>query len=284
MTCLDDVLIEDLRCTAADGRLMLHLPSLRIQRGERVAVIGPNGAGKSTLLRCLTGFAKPACGQLQVLQHDLKAGLSRAAWRALRAEAAQVLQGLHLVQRLSALDNVLIGALGRATGWRSWLRWPLPSAVDEALRALDAVGLRSHAATRADRLSGGEQQKVSIARMLMQRPRLILADEPTASLDPAATGEACQLLRHSAARATLLVVVHNPDLLPLLADRVVGLRAGALRFDLPVAALNAGLLAALYEPAGAAAEPAAAAARAALCSPRANLRQAASPLWRQPAA
>jgi phosphonate transport system ATP-binding protein len=247
MPPVPDVGIEQLRCTAPDGRVMLDLPSLCIQRGERVAVIGPNGAGKSTLLRCLSGFAQPVAGQLQVLQQDLLAAPSRAAWRALRTDVAQVHQGLHLVQRLSALDNVLIGALGRTAGWRSWLRWPQTSDEAQALRALDSVGMLGHAATRADRLSGGEQQKVCIARMVMQRPRLILADEPTANLDPTAARDACQLLRHSAAAATLLVVVHNPDLLPLLADRVLGLKAGRLLLDLPLGALNAAHLKALYE-------------------------------------
>lgn len=253
MVPVDDVFIQNLRCTAPDDRITLNLPRLRIQRGERVALIGPNGAGKSTLLRCLSGFARPAGGQLRVLQQDLHAGLSRAAWRALRADVAQVLQGLHLVQRLSARDNVLIGALGRTPGWRSCLRLPLARDAAQALRALASVGLRDHAATRADRLSGGEQQKVCIARMLMQRPRLILADEPTASLDPAAAREACLLLRRFAADTTLLVVVHQPDLLPLLADRVIGLNAGELRFDCPVADVSAAMLASLYGPPRAAA-------------------------------
>jgi len=240
------ITIEGLRCEGADGRTTLDIARLSLQPGERVAIVGPNGAGKSTLLRCLSGFAVPAAGRVQVLGRELGPRMTGAELRQLRCELAQVLQGLHLVQRLSALDNVLIGALGRLSGWRSWARLHDEADVAEALRALDAVGLRTHSQQRADRLSGGERQRVAIARMLMQRPRLVLADEPTASLDPASAREVCRLLRDSAAQATLITVVHHIDLLPLLADRVIGLRDGQLVFDQPLAALDPGVFDALY--------------------------------------
>lgn len=238
--------IEGLRCEAADGRVTLDIPQLSLQAGERVAIVGPNGAGKSTLLRCLSGFASPAVGRLQVLGHELGPRMASSELRELRREVAQVLQGLHLVQRLSALDNVLIGALGRLSGWRSWARVHHEADVAEALRALDTVGLRTQSQQRTDRLSGGERQRVAIARMLMQRPRLVLADEPTTSLDPASSREVCALLRGSAAQATLITVVHHIDLLPLLADRVIGLRDGKPVFDQPLAALDPGVFDALY--------------------------------------
>jgi phosphonate transport system ATP-binding protein len=248
--------IDDLRCEAG-GRTTLHLPRLHIAAGERVAIVGHNGAGKSTLLRALGGFVPPAHGRLQVLGRELGARPGGATLRALRCEVAQVMQGLHLVQRLTARENVLIGALGRLHGWRSWARLHAPEDVAEADRALDAVGLSARAGLRADRLSGGERQKVALARMLMQRPRLILADEPTASLDPAAALEVCRLLVRAAALAgkaapgtergaTLITVVHHPALLPVLADRVIGLRGGRLAFDLPVSAVDAVTLDALY--------------------------------------
>ncbi len=249
-----DVWIENLRCAAPDGRVTLDLPRLQLQHGERLAIVGPNGAGKSTLLRCLSGFLRPQAGQVQVLGQELSQelsqelgqGLPARRLRQLRCEVAQVLQGLHLVQRLSVLDNVMVGALGRRPGWRSWARWHHAADVAEALRALSAVGLAAKADERADRLSGGERQKTCIARMLMQRPRLILADEPTASLDPSAAREVCQLLRDSAAQATLITVVHNTELLPLLADRVLGLRQGHVQFDEPIAGLDPARLQALY--------------------------------------
>ncbi len=241
-----DVQVENLRCTAPDGRVTLDLPRLYVQRGERLAIVGPNGAGKSTLLRCLSGFVRPQSGRVQVLGHDLGSGLPSRELRLLRRDVAQVLQGLHLVQRLSVLDNALVGALGRLPGWRSWARWHHAADVAEALRALDAVGLFAKVYERADRLSGGERQKACMARMLMQRPRLILADEPTASLDPSAAIDVCDALLRAAAGATLVTVVHNAALLPRLAERVIGLRHGRSQFDLPIAAVDEATLAALY--------------------------------------
>jgi phosphonate transport system ATP-binding protein len=246
MTRAPHVVIEDLRCEAPDGRVTLDIPRLTIGAGERVAIVGPNGAGKSTLLRCLSGFATPVAGRVQVLDRLIGVRMAGPELRRLRGEVAQVLQGLHLVQRLTVLENVLVGALGRLHGWRSWARWHRPQDVAEALRAIEAVGLTAKADERTDRLSGGERQKVSIARMLMQRPRLILADEPTASLDPAAAREVCRLLQGGAAHATLITVVHHPELLPLLADRVIGLRHGRLVFDQPLARLDPAMLDALY--------------------------------------
>ena len=233
---------------AAEGRALLSIEQLTVSHGERIAIVGHNGAGKSTLLRLLSGFLPPSHGQVTVLGRDLSQPLPAHALRGLRVELGQVLQGLHLVARLSALDNVLIGSLGRVTGWRSWVRCFPAAEIRRAEKALHAVGLLPRAQTRADKLSGGERQKVAIARLLMQGPTLILADEPTAALDPSAAAEVCHLLRQVAAEATLITVVHNPSLLPLLADRVIGLKQGKIAFDLPTAAVNDEKLANLYRP------------------------------------
>lgn len=244
--------IEGLVCRAG-GRVTLTVPAFEVAAGERVALVGPNGAGKSTLLRSLVALVPAAEGRVEVLGTTL-AGPARpdaAALRALRARVGHVMQGLHLVQRLSALENVLVGALARVPGWRSWLRWYPPEELAAAQAALADVGLAGLARTRCDRLSGGERQKVAIARMLLQRPRLILADEPTASLDPQAAADVCRLLAAAAGGATLVSVVHNPALLPVLADRVVGLRAGRIVFDLPRGEVDEARLAALYETAAA---------------------------------
>ena len=239
--------IDALRCEAPDGRVTLDVVHLTIAVGERVAIVGPNGAGKSTLLRCLTGFATPARGELRVLGRLVGSGMAAHELRRLRTEVAQVLQGLHLVQRLSAQDNVLIGALGRLQGWRSWARWHSGADVAKALDALDAVGLLHKADERCDHLSGGERQRVAVARMLMQQPRLVLADEPTASLDPSAAADVCRLLRVGSQDATLVSVVHQAALLPQLAERVIGLRQGRVVFDGPVASLTSGMLDDLYQ-------------------------------------
>jgi phosphonate transport system ATP-binding protein len=250
-----DVRIDNL-VVQAGARTLLQVPQLTIHSGERVALVGPNGAGKTTLLRTLTGFAVPAQGHVQVLGRGLGLGpaaaaapLTRRGLRELRAQVGQVMQGLHLVPRLTARENVLIGALPRLPGWRSWARLYPRELVAQADAALAALGLAAHIHTRADRLSGGERQKVGIARLQMQQPRLILADEPTAALDPAAVAEACRALQQAAHGATLITVVHQPPLLPLLADRVLGLRGGRIVWDLPLRAVDAAALAGLYGPA-----------------------------------
>lgn len=204
----------------AGGRVLLQLPSLTVQPGERIALLGPNGAGKSTLLRVLTGALRPAQGEVQVLGQPLADGgapLSGAALRALRSEVGQVIQGLPLVPRLSALENALIGALarhGELPAWRSWSRvYPAPL-VAEAQALLAQLGLAARAQVRADRLSGGERQKVAIARALMQRPRMLLADEPTSALDEPRRDDFMQLLIEAcrAAGSALVFVSHDPRL------------------------------------------------------------------------
>lgn len=230
----------------AGTRTLLRLDELHVGAGERVAIVGHNGAGKSTLLRVIGGLLEPAEGTVSVLGRRLGEPVSDAALRAWRCEVGQVMQGLHMVARLSARENVLIGALGRLSGWRSWSRLYPASLVAEADEALTLVGLEGRGDTRTDRLSGGERQKLGIARLRLQRPRLILADEPTAHLDPAAAADACQWLGSMAPGAILITVVHQPALLPLLADRVIGLRDGALVFDLPIAQLGVDRLQALY--------------------------------------
>ena len=237
--------LRGVRCTLA-GRTVLDIDRLVVGEGERVAIVGHNGAGKSTLLRVLSGFTRPTAGQVSVLGVRLDTPLPPARLRALRGEAGQVLQGLHLVPRLSALENVLIGSLGRVSGWRSWVRRYPAHECERACTALAMVGMLDKASMRTDGLSGGERQKVAIARVLVQAPRLILADEPTAALDPAAAQEICRVLGTAAGDATLVAVVHNTALLPLLADRVIGLRQGRVVFDLPQAQVDEVQLAALY--------------------------------------
>lgn len=243
--------IRDLRVEVT-GRRLLDVPSLTIRQGERVALIGPNGAGKSTLLKVLGGFVTATEGRVSVLGREVAGSraISPAQWRQLRAEVGQVMQGLHLVPRLSALENVVLGALARPDElplWRSWLRSYPETLQSEAQSALIDLGLVDRLHTRADRLSGGERQKVSLARLRLQRPKLLLADEPTSALDPAAAQQACDALMTLAAQATLLTVVHDTDLLSRLADRVIGLKDGRLMFDVPLKDLSTDLLKNLYQ-------------------------------------
>jgi phosphonate transport system ATP-binding protein len=234
---------------APAGRCLLDVPALRIEVGERVALIGPNGAGKSSLLRLLAGQMAASSGELWVLGRARHLGLSRREAQRLRAEVGQVHQGLHLVPRLSARENALIGALARPLpAWRSWTR-NFPSAWNaEAELALADWGLAEQADTRADRLSGGQRQKVALARLRLQRPRLVLADEPTAALDPASSLQACAMLGEVVGSGTLVSVLHQPELISRLADRVIALRAGRIVWDRPAAALDPVDLQALYAP------------------------------------
>ncbi len=235
------------------GRRLLHIAQLRIEPGERVALVGPNGAGKSSLLRVLGGFLVPTQGRVSVLGRNwgskAQPGLSATALRSLRAEVGQVMQGLHLVPRLTARENVVLGALARADAmprWRSWSRLYPAHLLEEADQALAELGMAEHADMRADRLSGGERQKVGLARLKLQRARLVLADEPTSALDPNATQDACRSLCATAQGATLVSVVHNTDLLALLADRVIALAGGEIVFDLPLGAVTPQHLKRLY--------------------------------------
>jgi phosphonate transport system ATP-binding protein len=237
---------HELRCDIL-GKRLLSIDMLSIKHGERIAIIGHNGAGKSTLIKLLTGFMRCSAGRLTVLNREMNSDLSSDALRLLRKDIGQVLQGLHLVARLTALDNILIGSLGRLHGWKSLAGIYPQEEIQRARQALDAVGLSKKADTRTDKLSGGEKQRVAIARMLMQKPRLILADEPTAALDPGAAAEVCELLVTSARDATLITVVHNPTLLPVLAQRVIGLKAGRIVFDVPTSEVNEQRLQSLYD-------------------------------------
>lgn len=232
----------------ADQRTILDAVDVAIAKGERVAIVGRNGAGKSTMLKLMTGIVTASHGEIEVLGRELHGRLAARELRRLRAEIGQVFQGLHLVQRITVLENVLLGSLARHRSWLSWVRIFPQSEVHRAEQALQAVGLIGKAQLRADRLSGGERQKAAIARMLMQSPTIILADEPTASLDPLAAVDIANLLS-SVARSqgsTLVSVVHDPGLLPLLADRVIGLHRGAILFDLPLGQIDDAMLGRLY--------------------------------------
>jgi phosphonate transport system ATP-binding protein len=208
-----------------------------VRRGEAVALIGANGAGKSTLLRCLLRLVEPDGGEAVVLGARTGA-LGPRALRRLRARVGFVFQRHNLVPRLSVLTNVVHGALGRA-GLAAAHAATAPAALRrEALLCLDRVGLAALARQRADTLSGGQSQRVAIARALMQRPEAFFADEPVASLDPAA-GEEVMALFSALAREdglTLLFTTHNMAHAAAHADRVIGLRAGRIVLDEPARA------------------------------------------------
>ena len=214
----------------ANGTRALTPTSLAFNAGEFVVLLGPSGAGKSTLLRVLNGLVPLSSGTL----HSAGQGEIRhaAALRHHRRSAAMVFQHHQLIGRLTALDNVLTGRLGHHGAMRAL--FPLPRN-DRfiALRALDKVGLLDCALTRVDELSGGQQQRVGIARALAQQPRIMLADEPVASLDPGTATRVLGLIDDVCRADGIAVVVslHQVELARRYADRIVGVNGGYVVFD-----------------------------------------------------
>jgi phosphonate transport system ATP-binding protein len=206
--------------------------SFRIEPGEFVAIIGRSGAGKSTLLRCLTGFVRPTAGQLLVAGQAVTQA-SRHRLRRLRRETAMIAQHFGLVERLTALDNVLVGRLGHVRTLPSLLNWFSTADRELAYATLGEFGLAERALTRVDRLSGGERQRVAIARALVQRPRIMLADEPAASLDITLTRLVLETLGRLNRERGLTVVasLHDLSLARTYAARILALRHGRLMFD-----------------------------------------------------
>lgn len=221
--------------------------TVSIAAGEHVAFIGPSGAGKTTLFRILNLTLRPSGGRLLLGGVDA-AGLSDAALRAARSRIGTIYQQHNLVGRLRVVHNVLAGNLGRWSTLGAVASLVKPRDREEARRALDQVGLAAKLDARTDTLSGGQQQRVAIARVLVQDPHVILADEPVSSVDPSLAVSIVTLLRDLAAesRKTLLMNLHSVDLALQYFPRVIGLRDGRIQFDLPAEKVTAPLLQELY--------------------------------------
>lgn len=211
-------------------RAALTDASLSIAPGEFVAVLGPSGSGKTTLFRCLARLTEPDSGQIEVEGKPLLALQGRALADA-RRRIGVVFQQFNLIRRLSALDNVLAGRLAHMPLWRVLARTFEEAELQRAADALAAVGLANHLHQRADTLSGGQQQRVAIARALAQESRILLADEPVASLDPDTARATLQLLREltRSSRIAVLCTLHQPDLARQFADRILIMSAGRLQ-------------------------------------------------------
>ncbi len=179
---------------------MLKDISLTVAGRGMTAIIGPSGTGKSTLIRCINRLVDPTAGEILFRGQDL-VQLSGRALRRARRHIGMVFQEYNLVERLSVIENVLCGRLGYVPVWRAWLRRFPAADIERAFTLLDAVGLGDFATQRADQLSGGQRQRVGIARALMQEPDLVLADEPTSSLDPKTSVEIMELIAQPRRRA-----------------------------------------------------------------------------------
>ncbi|MFC0581575.1 phosphonate ABC transporter ATP-binding protein [Micrococcoides hystricis] len=241
----EEKLVVDKLHIAFNGRTVLDGLSFTVRAGELVAFLGANGSGKSTTLRAVAGLLDHDGGNIEVC------GVADAAERNHRADAAMVFQKIHLVPRRSVLDNVCAGALARMSTWQSMHPLFFPASIrQEAMEALERVGLADRAAEPAGKLSGGQQQRVAIARALCQRAEVLLADEPVSALDPQAAEQVMTLLSDLAHTEGLAVaaVLHQPDLAFRYADRLIGLKHGKLVLDEPASTAASDAVLDLYNP------------------------------------
>ena len=230
------------------GKPVLRGIDLDVAAGSAVALIGANGAGKSTFLRALIRLTESDGGTIAMLGRSVRS-LSGRSLAEFRSEVGFVFQRHNLVPRLSALSNVVHGVQSRSAKPSGWFQWLASRAVrEEAMACLDKVDLAEVARQKAENLSGGQSQRVAIARMLMQRPKAILADEPDASLDPVAGAEVMSLLSGLARREglTFVFVSHRMEHARAHADRIVGLEGGRIAFDVPARQASARMLSGFF--------------------------------------
>lgn len=222
--------------------------NLQIWAGDRVALVGPSGAGKSTLMCLLNGTLLPSKGEVWVLGRNL-AHLRPKLLRGVQRQIGTVYQQFHLVDNLQVIHNVNAGHLGRWSFFKAAvsLIWPLE--VETAAKALAQVGIPEKLYERTDKLSGGQQQRVAIARVLVQNPAAILADEPISSLDPERSREIMDLLRQLSEETgkTLVASLHAIEFARSYYQRIIGLRQGRILFDVPAEALSDTMIEQLYK-------------------------------------
>ena len=255
MTILE---IKGLHKYYGDSVQVLRGISLKVEQGEFLGLIGLSGAGKSTLLRCLNRLIEPTSGEI-LFPQAIFGGQADGSWRdvvklnrrelrLLRRKVGMVFQQFNIVKRLSVMDNVLSGGLGYQPPLKSCLGLFSEEERRRALTNLDRVGLLDHAYKRADELSGGEQQRVAIARTLMQSPAVILADEPVSNLDPRLSRVILDILKRICVEdgITTLASLHTLDLAREYADRVVALKAGQIFFDGPTQDLTEAVVEGVY--------------------------------------
>lgn len=224
--------LQQVRKVFPNGVVALDGISLQVQRGEFLAVIGLSGSGKSTLLRCINRLVEPTDGRVLFEGRDVTHIRGREL-RQYRSQIGMVFQQFNVIERRTVLENVLVGTLGRVPVWRSLVGSFPRELVEEALQKLEIVGLAEKAFDRVRALSGGQKQRVALARALMQHPRLLLADEPVASLDPATSHSVMRYLEEVNRQlgVTIVCSLHFLSLVRRYASRVVALRTGHIVFE-----------------------------------------------------
>ena len=256
MTILE---ITDLQQSYSAVAPVLRGISLKVEQGEFVGIIGLSGSGKSTLLRCINRLVEATAGEISApaALFDVASNgkpidilkLNGTDLRQVRRKIGMIFQQFNIVKRLSVIENVLSGGLGYQPAVKSTLRIFSHEEQRRALIKLKRVGLLEHAYKRADELSGGEQQRVAIARTLMQEPAIILADEPVSNLDPKLSRVVLDILKRVCREdgITALVSLHTLELTREYADRVVGLKDGQILFDGPTRELTESIVDAIYQ-------------------------------------
>jgi phosphonate transport system ATP-binding protein len=214
------------------GDLAINGVDLKVEKGQVMALIGPSGAGKSTLIRCVNRLENPTSGEIWLNGENIvkmRSGKLRSARRSM----GMIFQEYALVERLTVMENVLSGRLGYVGFWRSFLRKFPQSDINAAFGLLEKVGLDTMVNKRADELSGGQRQRVGIARALIQKPDILLVDEPTASLDPKTSRQIMRLITELCEENKLAAIIniHDVALAQMYAERIVGLREGSIVYD-----------------------------------------------------
>lgn len=224
--------IKGLKKEYTAGNLILKGIDLNIVEPGVVVIIGPSGTGKSTLLRCINRLIDSTSGQIIIGQLDVSKARG-ASLRNLRRQIGMVFQEYNLVERLSVIENILTGRLGYMSSWNAWRRNFSQHDINSAFELLETVGLADHAKKRADSLSGGQRQRVGIARAVMQTPKIILADEPTSSLDPKTSVEIMELLERFSQEKNIPILVNMHDVLlaKRFANRMIGMSDGCIVYD-----------------------------------------------------
>ena len=229
------------------GDRALKEVDLTVPAGQVLALIGPSGAGKSTLIRCINRLVEPTSGDV-LLKGESLTHLRSSGLRRVRRRIGMIFQEYALVERLSVMENVLSGRLGYVGFWASYFRRFPQSDIDTAFSLLDRVGLEPMADKRADELSGGQRQRVGIARALIQKPELLLVDEPTASLDPKTSRQIMRLITELCTERKLAAIIniHDVALAQMFAQRIVGLQAGSIVYDGNPEGLTSDVLTQIY--------------------------------------
>lgn len=224
--------VKNLNKTYENGVTALKQISFHVDEGEFLGVIGLSGSGKSTLLRCLNRLVEPSSGEIFINGEEI-IGMNLKQLRLKRREVGMIFQHFNLINRKSVLSNVLSGALGRCSTIKSVVGIFSKEDIELAYSYLDIVGLRGKAHIRADELSGGQKQRVAIARCLMQKPKIILADEPVASLDPATSHTVLEYLAkvNKDLGITILCNLHFLSLVREYTNRVIALKAGEIVYE-----------------------------------------------------